>query len=57
VPTTLSTLEEMFRELGGVPKRIVSDNPKCFAIEAKPSEKVIIERICPKRWRFSVGQT
>ncbi len=34
VPTTLSTLEQMFRELGGVPKRIVSDNPKCFALEA-----------------------
>lgn len=41
VPTTLSTLEEMFRELGGVPKRIVSDNPKCFALEASKYDPLV----------------
>lgn len=41
VPTTLSTLEEMLKELGGVPKRIVSDNPKCFALEASKYEPLL----------------
>ncbi len=41
VPTTLSTLEAMFQELGGVPKRIVSDNPKCFALEASKYEPLL----------------
>lgn len=41
VPTTLSTLEEMFRELGGVPRRIVSDNPKCFALEASKYDPLL----------------
>ena len=41
VPTTLATLEEMFRELGGVPRRIVSDNPKCFALEASKYEPLL----------------
>jgi hypothetical protein len=41
VPTTLTTLEQMFRELGGVPKRIVSDNPKCFALEASKYDPLI----------------
>jgi len=41
VSTTLATLEEMFRELGGVPKRIVSDNPKCFSLEASKYEPLL----------------
>jgi len=41
VPTTLATLEQMFRELGGVPKRIVSDNPKCFALEASKYDPLL----------------
>jgi hypothetical protein len=31
---TLGTIEDMLSEIGGVPGRITSDNPKCFAIEA-----------------------
>lgn len=34
VRTTLLAIESMFKELGGVPEKITSDNPKCFAIEA-----------------------
>ena len=41
VPTTLCTLEAMFRQLGGVPKRIVSDNPKCFSLEASKYEPLL----------------
>lgn len=41
VTTTLSTLEEMLKELGGVPKRIISDNPKCFALEASKYEPLL----------------
>jgi hypothetical protein len=41
VQTTLSSLEDMFRELGGVPKRIISDNPKCFSIEASKYEPLL----------------
>lgn len=41
VPTTLATLEEMLKELGGVPKKIISDNPKCFALEASKYEPLL----------------
>lgn len=41
VSTTLATLEEMFKELGGVSKRIISDNPKCFSLEASKYEPLI----------------
>jgi hypothetical protein len=34
VPTTLAAIESMLQELGGVPRRLTSDNPKCFALEA-----------------------
>lgn len=34
VSTTCAALEAMLGELGGVPKRLTSDNPKCFAIKA-----------------------
>jgi len=41
VSTTLVTLEEMLRELDGVPERIISDNPKCFALEASKYEPLL----------------
>jgi transposase len=41
VEVTMNTIEEMFKELGGVPRKIVSDNPKCFATEASLYEPVI----------------
>ena len=41
VATTLTTLEDMFRELGGVSRRIISDNPKCFSIEASRYEPIL----------------
>lgn len=34
VESTVAALESMFDELGGVPTKITSDNPKCFAITA-----------------------
>jgi hypothetical protein len=33
-PTTLAAIESLLQELGGVPRRLTSDNPKCFALEA-----------------------
>ncbi len=47
--TTLAAIEEMFTEMGGVPKRIVSDNPKCFSIVASKYEPILnpaFERFC-----------
>ena len=47
--TTLNAIEEMFNELGGVPQKIVSDNPKCFAIKASKYEPILnpaFERFC-----------
>jgi transposase len=32
--TTMAMLESMFQELGGVTKKITSDNPKCFSLTA-----------------------
>jgi len=34
VETTLTAIESMLRELGGVPSRLTSDNPKCFSLKA-----------------------
>lgn len=34
VETTLTAIESMLRELGGVPSKVTSDNPKCFALKA-----------------------
>lgn len=39
--TTLSAIESMLCEIGGVPERVTSDNPKCFALEASPYEALI----------------
>lgn len=47
--TTLNALESMFNELGGVPRKLTSDNPKCFALEASAYEPLLnpaFERFC-----------
>jgi transposase len=41
VEVTMNAIEEMLRELGGTPRKIVSDNPKCFATEASLYEPII----------------
>jgi len=38
---TLTTIEDMLREIGGVPGRITSDNPKCFSLEASRYEPLL----------------
>lgn len=47
--TTLDAIESMFNEMGGVPGRIISDNPKCFSIVASKYEPILnpaFERFC-----------
>lgn len=47
--TTLKAIESMFNEIGGIPQKITSDNPKCFAIEASKYEPILnpaFERFC-----------
>ena len=39
--TTLRALEDMLRELGGVPRKVTIDNPKCIALEASRYEPVL----------------
>lgn len=39
--TTVNAIESMFGELGGVPQKLTSDNPKCFAIQACMYEPVL----------------
>jgi hypothetical protein len=39
--TTVTAIESMFQELGGVPERLTSDNPKCFALEASDYEPLL----------------
>lgn len=41
VTTTLTVLESMINELGGVPNCIISDNPKCFSLEASKYEPIL----------------
>jgi hypothetical protein len=36
--TTINSLENMFQEIGGVPLRLTTDNPKCFSLEASKYE-------------------
>jgi hypothetical protein len=38
---TLTSIESMLREIGGVPGRITSDNPKCFSLEASLYEPIL----------------
>lgn len=47
--TTLTALEGMFNEIGGIPKKLTSDNPKCFSTEASEYEPILnagFERFC-----------
>jgi len=39
--TTIQAIESMFHEMGGVPEKITSDNPKCFATEASRYEPIL----------------
>jgi len=39
--STLGVLEGMFRQIGGVPWKLTSDNPKCFALEASRYEPLL----------------
>lgn len=41
VASTMDAIQVMLREIGGVPKKITSDNPKCFAIEASKYEPLL----------------
>jgi transposase len=41
VTRTLSAIESMWQELGGVSSRLTSDNPKCFALTACRYEPVL----------------
>lgn len=45
--TTVALMESMFQEIGGVPTRLTSDNPKCFALKAcryEPQLNPLFER-------------
>ncbi|MGE3680328.1 MAG: IS21 family transposase [Bdellovibrionales bacterium] len=53
VPTTVTVLESMLKEIGGVPKRITSDNPKCFALEASKYEPLLNPVL--ERWSAHYG--
>jgi hypothetical protein len=55
VPTTVMALESMMREIGGVPERLTSDNPKCFAIEASKYEPLLNPVL--ERWSSHYGVT
>lgn len=39
--TTTEALTSMFSELGGVPEKVTSDNPKCFALKASRYEPLL----------------
>jgi hypothetical protein len=41
VEVTMAAIEDMLIELGGVPKRVTSDNPKCFALAASTFEPLL----------------
>lgn len=41
VATTLTAIESMLSEIGGVPARVTSDNPKCFCLEASRFEPLL----------------
>lgn len=47
--TTLCAIESMINEMGGSPHRLISDNPKCFTLEASKFEPILnpaFERFC-----------
>lgn len=41
IEETITALESILNELGGVPLRLTSDNPKCFATEASAYEPIL----------------
>lgn len=41
VSTTMAAIQSMFEELGGVPIKITSDNPKCFSLTANRYEPLL----------------
>lgn len=41
VETTLEALADMFRELGGVPRKVTMDNAKCISLEASRYEAAL----------------
>jgi len=41
VPTTTDAIQSMMREIGGVPGKVTSDNPKCFSLEASKYEPLL----------------
>jgi hypothetical protein len=41
VAVTFDAIEQMLRELGGVPKRLTSDNPKCFCLTADQHDPLL----------------
>lgn len=55
VGTTVSAIESMLSEIGGLPSRITSDNPKCFAIEASKYEPLFNPIF--ERWAAHNGVT
>lgn len=49
VEETLDAIQSMFNELGGTPRKITSDNPKCFATKASKFEPILnpaFDRFC-----------
>ena len=41
VEVTIAAIESMLQEMGGVPFKVTSDNPKCFATEASRYEPIL----------------
>ena len=49
IEETLEAIQSMFNEMGGVPQKLTSDNPKCFATKASKFEAILnpaFERFC-----------
>ena len=53
VPSTIMALESLLREAGGVPLRLTTDNPKCFATEASKYEPLLNPML--ERWSAHYG--
>lgn len=41
IDITMDAIESMLQELGGVPRRLTSDNPKCFSIKADKYDPIL----------------
>ena len=41
VDVTMDAIESMLQEIGGVPRRLTSDNPKCFTIKADKYDPIL----------------